>query len=222
MQRSALVMLALGALSGLAAGLMLAPLAAAEGQVTLAGWLELVHRVCTSVGGLGTFVALIFVVRQFNLLRTQSELVQKNTRASLDGQLYARLDSFNKFIVEHDREYEMLNQPYEQGEPTDHRYRLHHLCDLGFTFYEETYKHHVRYRLLDTEDWDEWQQHLAHFFSKPYVRGYWNTVAGRYARTFQAFANDLVAGMGPDRKGPREGPGPGSDPGRGQGQTNSH
>ena len=52
------------------------------------GW-KWSHRVCTSVGGLGTFVALIFVVRQFNLLRTQSELVQKNTMASMDGQLYA-------------------------------------------------------------------------------------------------------------------------------------
>jgi hypothetical protein len=35
------------------------------------------------------------VLRQFNLLRTQSELVQKNVVASMDAQLYARLDSFN-------------------------------------------------------------------------------------------------------------------------------
>jgi hypothetical protein len=193
MKRSSLLILATGVTIGLSLGLMLTPFLATEEQVTVAVWLEVVHRVCTSVGGLGTFVALIFVVRQFNLLRTQSDLVQKNTMASMDGQLYARLDSFNKFIVEHDKEYEMLNQPYERGEPTEHRYRLHHLCDLGFTFYEEIYKHHVRYRLLDTEDWEEWQQHLAHFLSKPYVRGYWRTIAGRYARSFQAFANDLVA-----------------------------
>jgi len=68
-----------------------------------------------------------------------------------------------------------------------------HLCDLGFTFFEEIYKHHVRFKLLDTEDWEEWQQNMVHFFSKPYVWGYWNTVAGRYARSFQTFANDLVA-----------------------------
>lgn len=57
------------------------------------------------MGGLGTFAALIYVIRQFNLLGTQSSLMQKNIRASLDGQLYARLDSFNKFIVDHDAEY---------------------------------------------------------------------------------------------------------------------
>ena len=101
------------------------------------------------------------------------------------------------FIVEHDKEYEMLDNPYQRVEPTDHKYRLHHLCDLGFTFFEEIYKHHVRYRLLDTEDWDEWQQNMAHFFSKPYVRGYWPTIAGRFARSFQAFANDLLAKMEP-------------------------
>ena len=196
MKRSSLMMLALGAVIGLSFGLMLTPFIATEEHVTIAMWLEVVHRVCTSVGGLGTFVALIFVVRQFNLLHTQSEFVQKNTMASMDGQLYSRLDSFNKFIVEHDKEYEMLNKPYERDEPPDHKYRLHHLCDLGFTFYEEIYKHHVRYRLLDTEDWDEWQQNMAHFFSKAYVRGYWNTVTGRYAKSFKAFANDLVARIG--------------------------
>ena len=148
-----------------------------------------------SVGGLGTFVALIIVIQQFTLLRTQSELVQKNTRASMDGQLYARLDSFNKFIVEHYKEYATLDQSFERDAPPEDRPKLHHLCDMGFTFYEEIYKHHVRYRLLDTEDWDEWQQNMIHYFGKPYVRGYWNTVAGRYARSFQTFANDLVAGI---------------------------
>ncbi len=196
MSRSFLLMLTAGVFVGLSLGLTLIAFVAAQEQLSVPLWLEVVQRVCTSVGGLGTFVALLFVVRQFNLLRTQSEVVQKNTMASMDGQLYARLDSFNKFIVEHDKEYELLNKPYEGDEPVDHRYRLHHLCDLGFTFYEEIYKHHVRYRLLDTEDWEEWQQNMAHFFSKPYVRGYWPTIAGRYARSFQAFADDfLVKGV---------------------------
>ena len=93
---------------------MLTPLIAGENDAKIALWLEVVHRVCTSVGGLGTFVALIIVIQQFTLLRTQSELVQKNTRASMDGQLYARLDSFNKFIVEHFKEYAMLDQPFER------------------------------------------------------------------------------------------------------------
>jgi hypothetical protein len=34
---------------------------------------------------------------------------------------------------------------------------------------------------------------MAHYFSKSYVRSYWPTIAGRYARSFQAFANDLLA-----------------------------
>ena len=193
MKRSSLQILVMGVIIGLSLGLILAPFAASEEHITIANWLEVVHRVCTSIGGLGTFVALIFVVRQFNLLHAQSELVQKNMMASMDAQLYSRLDSFNKFIVEHDKEYEMLNKPYEACEIADHRYRLHHICDLGFTFYEEIYKHHIRYGLLDTEDWEEWQQNMAHFFRKPYVRGYWPTIAGRFARSFQAFANELVA-----------------------------
>jgi hypothetical protein len=197
MKQSWLMVLALGLVIGLSIGLMLTPFTAPGEDVKIALWLEVVQRVTSSIGGLGTFVALVFVVRQFNLLRRQSELVQRNTLAAMDGQLYARLDSFNKFIVEHDKEYDMLNKPYDQDEPTDHQHKLHHLCDLGFTFYEEIFKHHIRYRLLDTEDWDEWQQNMAHFFSKPYVRGYWPVVADRYARSFLGFANDLCIKVGP-------------------------
>jgi hypothetical protein len=193
MNRSSAMVLITGIVIGLSVGLILSPLIVSEEHITIAMWLEVVHRVCTSIGGLGTFVALIFVARQFNLLRAQSDLVQKNTRASMDSQLYSRLDSFNKFIVEHDKEYEMLNQAYGLAEQAPYRYKLHHLCDLGFSFYEEIFKHHVRYKLLDTEDWDEWQQNMAHFFAKPYVRGYWSDTAVRYARGFQSFAKDLLA-----------------------------
>ena len=189
--------LAIGLVLGLSVGLMLTPWIATENDVKVAMWLEVVQRVCTSVGGLGTFVALIIVIQQFTLLRTQSELVQKNTRASMDGQLYARLDSFNKFIVEHYKEYALLDQSFEKDASPEDRPKLHHLCDMGFSFYEEIYKHHVRYNLLETEDWEEWQQNMLHYFGKQYVRGYWNTVAGRYAGSFQRFANDLVASIGP-------------------------
>jgi len=197
MKWSSHMILTMGLVIGLSFGLMLTPLIATENDVKVAMWLEVVHRVCTSVGGLGTFVALIIVMRQFYLLRTQSDLVQKNIVASMDGQLYSRLDSFNKFIVEHYKEYALLDQSFERDASPDDRPKLHHLCDLGFTFFEEIYKHHVRYKLLDTEDWEEWQQNMVHFFGKPYVQGYWNTVAGRYARSFQIFANDLVARIGP-------------------------
>jgi hypothetical protein len=193
MKWSSSMFLAIGVVMGLSFGLMLTPLITSENDVKVAMWLEVVHRVCTSIGGLGTFVALIIVMRQFYLLRTQSDLVQMNILASMDSQLYSRLDSFNKFIVEHYKEYAMLDQPFERDASPEDRPKLHHLCDLGFTFFEEIYKHHVRYKLLDTEDWEEWQQNMVHFFSKPYVRGYWNTVAERYARSFQTFAQDLVA-----------------------------
>jgi hypothetical protein len=193
MKWSAALILTMGLAIGFSLGLMLTPLIAAEGNAQVALWLEVVHRVCTSVGGLGTFVALVIVVQQFYLLRTQSDLVQKNIVASMASQLYARLDSFNKFIVEHHKEYAMLDQAFGPDVSPEDRPKLHHLCDMGFTFYEEIYKHHVRYQLLETEDWEEWQQNMVHFFSKAYVRGYWNTVAERYARSFQTFANDLVA-----------------------------
>src|SRR5450631_1305240 len=166
MKSSSWMFLPIGLVSGLSIGLMLTPLIATEGDVKVAMWLEVVHRVCTSVGGLGTFFALIIVIRQFTLLRTQSELVQKNTRAAMDGQLYARLDSFNKFVVEHYKEYALLDQPFDPDASSDDRPKLHHLCDMGFTFYEEIYKHHVRYQLLETEDWEEWQQNMLHYFSK--------------------------------------------------------
>ena len=158
--------LAIGLVLGLSIGLMLTPWIATENDAKVAMWLEVVQRVCTSVGGLGTFVALIIVIQQFTLLRTQSELVQKNTRASMDGQLYARLDSFNKFIVEHYKEYALLDQSFERDTPPEDRPKLHHLCDMGFTFFEEIFKHHVRYELLDTEDWEEWQQNMIHYFSR--------------------------------------------------------
>jgi hypothetical protein len=113
MKRSSLLILATGVIIGLSFGLILTPLIGTEDDVKVALWLEVVHRVCTSVGGLGTFVALIIVMRQFHLLRTQSDLMQMNIVASMDGQLYARLDSFNKFIVEHHREYALLDQSFD-------------------------------------------------------------------------------------------------------------
>jgi hypothetical protein len=186
---------------GAVGGYLLAASPAQMEAYQVPAWLEVVQRVCTSVGGLGTFAALLFVVRQFNLLRAQNDWVQKNVRASLDAQLYARLDSFNKFVVEHDAEYDMLGKSYGQVEPAAPRARLHHLCDMAFTFYEQILKYHVRYDLLDTEDWEEWQRNMAHFFGKPYVRGYWQATRDRYSRRFQAFADGLVARTGPGGAG---------------------
>jgi len=193
MKQFTLLGLLAGLIIGLSIGFMLSPFIVVEEHLTLATWLEVVQRVCTSIGGLGTVFALFFVVRQFNLLRAQSELVQRNTRASMDSQLYARLDSFNRFIVDHEREYQLLNEPFARAQEVEHKSGVHRLCELGFTFYEEIYKHHVRYTLLETEDWDEWQQNMAHFFNKPYARGYWPTIAARFARSFQTFVNDLLA-----------------------------
>jgi len=192
------LILTVGFVAGISIGLMLAPwrMAGEGGGTPL--WLEVMHRVLTSVGGLGTFVALIFVIRQFHLLHTQSDLVQKNTRASMDAQLYERLDSFNKFVYEHPTEYDLLDVPM-QKQAQEHRSKLHRMCDLGFTFFEEIFKHHVRYELVDTEDWEEWQQNMIHFFQKPYVRDYWKTVTGRYAKSFQAFAGELVARLGQEQ-----------------------
>ena len=197
MKRSSLTIVVFGVVLGIAIGLMLNPLTRAEGRGQVALWLEVVHRVCTGIGGLGTFVALIIVLRQFYLLRTQSELVQKNIVASMDAQLYARLDSFNRFVFEHYQEYDLLDKPYLREESPDQRSKLHRMCELGLTFFEEIFKHHVRLNLLETEDWDEWEQNLIHFFQKAYVRGYWKAVVGRYAKSFQAIANELVEKLDP-------------------------
>src|SRR5260370_533010 len=105
----ALLILAAGLTVGIVLGYLLTSSPPGGHGQGVPVWLKVVQRVCTSVGGLGTVAALLFVVRQFNLLRHQSDLVQKNVLASLDGQLYARLDTFNKFVVEQDAEYEMLD-----------------------------------------------------------------------------------------------------------------
>ncbi len=195
MRRSSLTVLVFGIVLGIALGLIINPLVRAEDHGQVAIWLEVVHRVTTAIGGLGTFVALIIVLRQFYLLRTQSELVQKNIVASTDAQLYVRLDSFNRFVFEHSREYDLLDKPYLEVQSAEQRSKLHRMCELGFTFFEEILKHHVRLKLLETEDWDEWQQNMIHFFRKPYVQGYWKAVAGRYAKSFQALANELIEKM---------------------------
>ena len=197
MKRSFPTSVVFGVVLGIAIGLMLNPLARIEHHGEVAIWLEVVHRVCTGIGGLGTFIALIIVLRQFYLLRSQSELVQKNIVASMDAQLYARLDSFNRFVFEHHQEYDLLDRSYIQEQSPEERSKLHRMCELGFTFFEEIYKHNVRLKLLETEDWDEWEQNLIHFLRKPYVRGYWRIVSGRYAKRFQALANDLVETIEP-------------------------
>src|SRR5438874_1523085 len=147
------LILGIGLAAGVVIGFLVGLPSAGTGPAGVPVWLEMAHRVGTAVGGLGGVAALLYVVRQFNLLRQQSELVQKNTRATLDGQLYARLDCFNRFIVEHDVEYELLDTLREGEAEVGHRAKLHHLCDLGFTFYEQVFKHHTRYDLLETEDW---------------------------------------------------------------------
>src|SRR6202035_3735391 len=52
MKWSSPMFLAIGLVIGLSMGLMLTPLIASENDVKIAPWLEVVHRVCTSVGGL--------------------------------------------------------------------------------------------------------------------------------------------------------------------------
>ena len=187
-----LLMVLFGVVLGIAIGLLLDPLTRAgeRGQVAL--WIEVFHRLCTGIGGLGTFAALIVVLRQFNLLRTQSALVQKNIVASMDAQLYSRLDSFNRFVFEHYKEYDALDQPFLANEPPELKSKLHRMCELGFTFFEEIFKHHSRLKLLETEDWDEWEQNMDHFFVKPYVRGYWERVSGRYSKSFRLLVDELV------------------------------
>jgi hypothetical protein len=197
MNRSSVMILAFGIVFGIAIGIMLNPLIGGQERVQVALWLEVVHRVSTGIGGLGTFLALIIVLRQFYLLRTQSELVQKNIVASVDAQLYARLDSFNRFVFEHSQEYDLLDKPYPQAESPEQRSKLHRMCELGFTFFEEIFKHHVRLKLLETEDWEEWQQNMIHFFRKPYVQGYWKTIAERYAKSFQSLVKELIENMQP-------------------------
>jgi hypothetical protein len=186
------IILSFGTIMGLAIGLILNPLILSADRLEVHLWLEVMHRVLTSIGGLGTFIALIFLYRQFHLLQSQSDLVQKNIAASLDAQLYVRLDSFNRFVFEHSREYDLLDTPYSQIGSLEQRSKLHRMCELGFTFFEEIYKHHIRKQLLETEDWEEWQQNLIHFFEKPYVQGYWKKVAPRYAKSFQIMANQVI------------------------------
>lgn len=194
---SPILTLLFGVVLGVAVGLLLDPLTGAGDRGQVALWVEVFHRVGTGLGGLGTFVALVVVLRQFNLLRDQSALVQKNIVASMDSQLYARLDSFNRFVFEHSKEYDALDQPYLADEPPELRSKLHRMCELGFTFFEEIFKHHSRLKLLETEDWDEWVQNMNHFFTKPYARGYWGRIAGRYSLSFQVLANELVGKLGP-------------------------
>lgn len=195
MKQFAVTIMAFGLVLGIAIGLMLTPVVRIEEHHEIALWLEIVHRVCTAIGGLGTFVTLIFVSKQFQLLRTQSELVQKNIVASVDAQLYVRLDSFNRFVFEHSQEYDMLDKPYLQLDSLEQRSKLHRMCELGFTFFEEVFKHHERLKLLETEDWEEWEQNLVHFFKKPYVKGYWSAVRTRYAKSFQKLASDVIGAL---------------------------
>ena len=53
MKWSSSMYLAIGLVVGLSLGLMLTPLVTSENDAKIALWLEVVHRVCTSVGGLG-------------------------------------------------------------------------------------------------------------------------------------------------------------------------
>lgn len=175
-----------------ALGLMLNPLVHIDGELKPAHWLDVTHKICTAIGGLGTFVTLIIVMRQFQLLRAQSDVVQKNIVASMDAQIYSRLDSFNRFVFEHSLEYDQLDQKFDPNESTSSRSKMHRMCELAFAFFEEIHTHHRRLKMLETEDWEKWENHMIHFFRKPYVRGYWQSVAERYARGFQNLVAELM------------------------------
>ena len=87
----------------------------------------------------------------------------------------------------------LLDKSYERDAPADHEYRLDPLCRLGFMVYEGIYTHRITDNLPGAEDWKNWQENMARFFSKSYVRGYWSSVAGDYGESFQTFVTDLVA-----------------------------
>ena len=196
MERSNLIYVGVALVGGVVLGLALATFLPATEHVAesrpLPLWVEIFHRICTGVGGAGTFIALLYVIRQFALLRTQSELMQKNVLASLDGQLYNRLDSLNRLIVEHHAEYDLLSEIQFGDEQHDCRAGLHHICDTAFSFYEQIFKLFTRYALMDSGDWAEWQQRMVYFFGKGYVPGYWRKVRLRYDRRFREFADQLA------------------------------
>src|SRR5262245_8932843 len=63
MRRSSLTILVFGIVLGIVIGLLFDPLVTAEDHGQVASWLEVLHRITTSMGGVGNFAGLIIVLQ---------------------------------------------------------------------------------------------------------------------------------------------------------------
>lgn len=142
------------------------------------------------VGQFATVVAALVVpilVWQCFLLRQQVKanaeqlkLTTETMKATLDGQMFARLDAINGLLAQH---YELYTGLYTEFDPTvalkDDR--THLVADIALTFYEHVFNVHHKYEMMDPAEWESWEHGMDQVLTLPYFQGYWKERArGNY------------------------------------------
>jgi hypothetical protein len=114
--------------------------------------------------------------KQVNANADQLRLTQESMRATLDGQLFARLDAINSLVAQQYKLYEGLFQPFNPDIPRKND-PTHILADIALTLYEHVFNIHDKYKMMSPSEWESWEHSMDQVFELPYFSGYWKAHA---------------------------------------------
>ena len=156
--------------------------------------MELWSAVAAWLSALAAAVGVPFIIWQLRLLRQSAQANRAVMQASVDGQIYTRIDAVNTLLIQHDSVAKALYSQFDQASaPGPER----DLADMLFTIFEQLFRQR---HLLDPDkslisdsQWAAWQAAMMREFEKPYLVGYWRESAcKRYELDFAEFLNRLV------------------------------
>ena len=127
---------------------------------------------------------IVLFRRQIAMNQEQIRLMQQTMQATLDGQIYARLDTINELVIGEKGLYGKLFESYKGGDAL-HTEVTRYLVDMALTFFEHVHNQRFKYKMMDDAEWQAWVSTMRNVLSLPYVKGYWQQSAGeRYPGDF--------------------------------------
>ena len=156
---------------------------------------EVWSAVASWISAIAAAVGVPFIVWNLNLLRQSAVANRAVMQASVDAQIYTRIDAVNTLLIQHQDIARALYAPFtDLGVPGPER----ELADMILTIFEQLFRQR---HLLDPDkplisdtQWIAWQFSMEREFEKPFLVGYWQQSASkRYEPDFADFLNGIVA-----------------------------
>jgi len=163
---------------------------------------ELINWAPIVAAAAGVVSALVvpILVWQTKLLRDQIarnaeqlKLTRDAMQASLDGQMFARLDSINSLLLQNYGLYSDLTQKFEETTPPNGS-KAHIVADMILTFYEHVYNIRHKFSLMDDDEWEAWIRSMKQVLELQYIKGYWiNFAKMRYKTKYREFIDGIIS-----------------------------